>query len=205
MNELPLHCIVSTHTLDKKCTFSKVHRTSTPMRKYTRPTHNTTLLLRGWKWATLFARRIGKLGSLWCRPFRPRGSSALCCLWKFYWALVPDSFSVRYKEHLWPWLLSANTFEWVFRNFLYCRSQLCPGPVSSPHLFACPRPQVHISHLDPASLSWVGHHVGSTTGGVCLHLDSEERAPRASPVMQNHCKKRTFIGVFGSNYKLNWQ
>ena len=40
MNELPLHCIVSTHTLDKKCTFSKVHRTSTPKRKYTRPTHN---------------------------------------------------------------------------------------------------------------------------------------------------------------------
>ena len=75
--------------------------------------------------------------------------------------------------------------------------------MSGPHLFACPRPQVHISHLDPASLSWVGHHVGSTTGGVCLHLDSEERAPRASPVMQNHCKKRTFIGVFGSNYKLN--
>ena len=107
MNELPLHCIVSTHTLDKKCTFSKVHCTSTPMRKYTRPTHNTTLLLRGWKWATLFARRIGKLGSLWCRPFRPRGSSALCYLWNFYWALVPATFSVRYKEHLWPWLLSA--------------------------------------------------------------------------------------------------
>ena len=99
------------------------------------------------------------------------------------------TLSVRIKEHLWPWLLSANTFEWVFRNFLYCWSQLCPGPVSSPHLFACPRPQVHISHLDPASLSWVGHHVGSTTGGVCLHLDSEERAPRASPVMQNRCKK----------------
>ena len=102
------------------------------------------------------------------------------------WFLTPF---IRYKEYLWPWLLSANTFEWVFRNFLYCRSQLCSGPVSSPHLFACPRPQVHISHLDPASLSWVGHHVGSTTGGVCLHLDSEERAPRASPVMQNHCKK----------------
>ena len=41
MNELLLHCIVSTHTLDEKSTFSKVHRTSTPKKKYTRrTTHN---------------------------------------------------------------------------------------------------------------------------------------------------------------------
>ena len=30
------------------------------------------------------------------------------------WFLTPF---VRYKEHLWSWLLSANTFEWVFRDF----------------------------------------------------------------------------------------
>ena len=83
-----------------------------------------------------------------------------------------------------------------FSRFLYCRATLCPGSMSSPHLFACPRPQVHISHLDPASLSWVGHHVGSTTGGVCLHLDSEERAPRASPVMQNRCKKESVVRTY---------